>query len=300
MTKKTFLKKIESNLSSLGEEKVAEIVKKYEKIIDEEIALGKVEKDVVAALGSIEMITRLYINEDDRQNPKKKVNKTKTKSCLSMLTDKTFNAILNYMDKLFDMLDKDGALRILTIICYVVIAFVGLHILYVPFLIIDAIGNSTYFIIFNDLFFYKVVTTFWSFSINMCYIILSIWFIIQYINKVVAHYTSKFKIKTKPSDKEDNIKKEAKTQDKEDVQVTTENNSAFDIIFIILKVFVIIVTIPIIMLEVSLFILLFFFVTLLFKGVIMFGPIIIVIGLIILIAALLDLVYLSISKGGIK
>ena len=47
MTKKTFLKKLEASLESLGEAKTKRILKKYEKIIDEEVLEGKKEKDVV-------------------------------------------------------------------------------------------------------------------------------------------------------------------------------------------------------------------------------------------------------------
>ena len=44
MTKKTFLKKLEASLESLGEAKTKRILKKYEKIIDDEVLEGKRKK----------------------------------------------------------------------------------------------------------------------------------------------------------------------------------------------------------------------------------------------------------------
>lgn len=295
MTKKTFLKKIESNLSSLGEEKIAEIVRKYEKIIEDEVATGKDEKDVVASLGSIDIITKLYIKEDDQQEANAKTKKSSSKSNENeCLTDKVFDAILKNMDGVFEKIDKEMALRILTIICYVAIGFVGLSLLYIPFGIFDVVGNSIYSVIFNDVYFYKVVSTFWSFSISVCYIILVIWLIVKYTNKVVLHYTKN--IGNKSEAVEDAKKKEY-------LKVIGESNTvntAFDLIFTLLKVFIIILTIPFIMLEIVLFIFLFFSIILLMNGVVLFGPMVILSGLIILVAALLDLIYLSISKGEIN
>ena len=298
MTKKTFLKKIESNLSSLGEEKIAEIVRKYEKIIDDEVATGKDEKDVVASLGSIDMITKLYIEEDRTEEAKAKTKKTSSKTNKNEgLTDKVFDVILKNMDEIFEKIDKEMALRILTIICYVAIGFIGLSLLYIPFGIFDVIGNSIYSIIFNDVYFYKVVSTFWSFSISACYIILVVWLIVKYTNKVVLHYTGKVDNKPESVEEVENVKK------KECLKATGKSNTentVFDLIFTLLKVFIIILTIPFIMLEIVLFIFLFFSIILLMNGVVLFGPMVILSGLIILVAALLDLIYLSITKGGIN
>ena len=299
MTKNTFLKKLREKLSNLDEKKLDVIIKKYEKIIDEEVSLGKAEKDVIASLGNIDLIVKLYTegettekedNNKKEDNSKKETTNEETKTT----TDSVINSILKYIDETFKNINEKLAKRILLILCFVAVGIFGLAFLNIPFQLIDLAGTGIFSLIFDDYYFFKVVSSFWSFSIGICYVVLVIWLIIHYINQIAYRYTDLGikPIRKNTSKVEDTIKKV------EEIKVNT--NSPFEIVYLILKIFIILLTIPFIMAEVGLFIALFFVVTLIIGGVALFGPATMLLGMIILIATMLDLIYASISKGGIK
>lgn len=309
MTKKTFLKKLESKLTNLDEQKIANIIKKYDHIIDEEVKTGKQEKDVVASLGDIDMIAKLYTTEDVheesiKEEPKKEEKKDDRKDSNEgdkWTADRVINTVLTSIEDAFKSVDGDLAKRILTILCFVAIGVVFLSLIHIPFRIVDMIGSGMFRAVFNDYYFYKVVSTFWSFSIGICYAVIVIWLLVHYINQIVGRYSSKTCCKeTKYTSKDEYKKETVKEEKKESMYVSDTTTSIFDIIYLILKIFIIIMTIPIIMVEASLFVALFFSVSLAVSGISFLGPVMIIIGLIFLIASLLDLIYRALSKGGLK
>ena len=292
MTKKTFLKKLREKLSNLDEKKLDVIIKKYEKIIDEKVSLGKAEKDVIASLGNIDLIVKLYTkgettekedNNKKEDNSKKETTNEETKTT----TDSVINSILKYIDETFKNIDEKLAKRILLILCFVAVGIFGLAFLNIPFQLIDLAGTGIFSLIFDDYYFFKVVSSFWSFSIGICYVVLVIWLIIHYVNQIAYRYTDL------------GIKPMKKTTSKVE-EIKVNHYSPFEIVYLILKIFIILLTIPFIMAEVGLFIALFFVVTLIIGGVALFGPATMLLGMIILIATMLDLIYASISKGGVK
>lgn len=309
MTKKTFLKKLESKLTNLDEQEIAKIIKKYDHIIDEEVKSGKEEKDVVSSLGDIDMIAKLYstnIEGEKNTTEREKVGNSKHDGTSKKgepenekwTADRVINVILTSIDDAFKSIDGDLAKRILTIICFVAVGVVLLSLIHIPFRILDLIGTGMFRTIFNDYDFFKLMSSFWSFSLGICYAVLVIWLIVHYINQISGRYTKRERKET--IYKEEPKMEEVKEVKKETVYSHDTATSAFDIIYLILKIIIILMTIPIIMLESCLFVALFFTVSLTANGVALYGPVMIVIGVIFLIASLLDLIYRSLSKGGIK
>ncbi|HHT38572.1 MAG TPA: DUF1700 domain-containing protein [Mollicutes bacterium] len=287
MTKKTFLKKLETSLSSLEEKEVKRILKKYEKIIDDEVGKGKNEKEVVASLGDIKTISQLYFEDDENNVTSKSDNKS--------TVDSTLDGIIHYVEGIFDKIDSDLAKRLLLILCLIFIGLFSIMIFQIPFKMIDYSGRIIIRHLFDNRFFFRTVRSLWSFGLGICFFVLVIYFIVKYVEKIVTKYSSM-----------DNIEKKDKTKSetKKDEPLTSNNynslNNVQDIVFTVLKVFVFILSFPILLIEAGLVVTLIIMILLMFNGVLIFGPPILVLSFIIMIAVLLDLIYNFVFKGGIK
>ncbi len=281
MTKKTFLKKLEVKLEDLDEKQKNSILKKYERIIDEEIASGKNEKDVVASLGDIDLIVKLNIDNvsDDSVKDTDKSNDKKSNM-------KWIDYTLKFIDDAFKGIDDQLAKRILLIICFIFVAFIFASIIHIPFKIVEYIGLGIFNIIFSHYFIYETVRAIWIIGLNICYTILIIWFAIHYIEAIINKFST--------------VEGKSKSEPKKKEEITIKNNDFFDVIFIILKVFVVILTIPFFFAEVGLIIAFIFLVSLIIQGVMIFGPAILLLGLILLFGSLLDIIYTSLSRRGDK
>lgn len=294
MTKKTFLKKLETKLVGLDEKAINRILKKYEKIIDDEMASGKDEKDVIAALGDIDLIAKIYTDKSDDDEVKK--DKEKVASEDKAPINKWIDTVLKGIDNTFNNVDDQLAKRVLLILCFIFVASILAAIVHIPFKILEVIGISILSIIFNHHFLYQITTTMWVIGLNICYAILIIWFIVQFVQAIISKYSDKEYLKT--------IKKEVKNESKEE-KVTRKNNDTslnglFDVVFVILKVFIIILTIPFLMTVAGLVIALLFVITLITQGVAIIGLALLLLGLILLFGSLLDIIYTSLSKRGDK
>lgn len=288
MTKKTFLKKLEAKLEGLDEKHKNKILKKYERIIDKEISTGKNEKDVVASLGDIDLIVKLNTDKDDEE-PIKETNETSNTKHKTKWIDYT----LKFIDDAFNGIDDQLAKRILLIICFVFVAFIFASIINIPFKIVEYIGLGIFNVIFSHYFVYETVSAIWSVGINVCYAIVIIWFIIHYVEAITNKYSAAGK-----RSKSESRTKEEKVINKE--VRPSKNNDFLDVIFVILKVFVIILTIPFFFALFGLIIAFVFLVSLIVQGVMVFGPAILLLGLIVLFGSLLDVIYTSISRKGDK
>jgi uncharacterized membrane protein len=297
MTKKTFLKKLETKLSHLDEAKRTEIINKYERIIDKEVGEGKDIKDVIASLGSVDMIAKLYDDVETKHDEKPKEEKENTSKNEKTASNNVLDNIIKYIDDTFKNIDDQLAKRILLILCFVFIGIVGLSLLHIPFRIIDVIGTGFFNLLFDDYYYFHFVSSFWSISLGICYAILVIWLVFHYVNKIVYRYSDKDYRAHEAS--KVNVESE-KVEDRKEVRDTSKDNSLLDILYVLLKVFIIIMTIPFLMMEVGLVIALFCIIALIVKGVVLIGPMVFLIGFISLVGTLLDLVYTSISKGGIR
>lgn len=285
MTKKTFLKKLEASLESLGEAKTKRILKKYEKIIDDEVLEGKKEKDVVLSLGSIDVISKLYLQNDT----KKSSDKEKGNSTLDSVIDNVINSVENW----FDNMDSDLAKRILLILSFIFMGFLTLWVIQIPFKIIDYSGRIIISYIFDNYFFLKAVRSLWSFGLGICFIVIAVYFSVKLIEKTIARYSNNEK-----------INKVTKTKDRENEEPTTSkynaNNNTWDVIFVILKVFIFLLTVPILIVQFGLVMALILMILLIINGVLIYGPAILLLGLIIMVSVILDIIYSFIFKGGIK
>ncbi|MFA5407634.1 MAG: DUF1700 domain-containing protein [Bacilli bacterium] len=283
MTKKKFLKELKDQLSNLEQNEVDEIISKYETIIDQELKDGKKEKDVVASLGSVEMIAKLYTKSTKEEPSTDTNNDNTTKSTTLKVIDK----ILKYMDDAFKKVDDKLAKRILTILCFVCVGFIGISLLHIPFIVIETLGFGLFRLIFSNNFIYGTVSVLWSLSLNICYFILVLWIAIYYINQIVLRYT------TINLTKINNWKKElTKKEDNE--------KGTADILHSIFKVIIVLLTIPLITFDTILFTILFANITLIMNGVILFGPLMIIMGIIFLVSTLINVIYKSVFKGGLN
>lgn len=297
MTKKTFLKKFREKLTNLDEKKQDEILNKYETIIDDEVKSGKIEKEVISSLGSIDLIAKIYTTtEEDKEVKGVKEPKEKTSTTNENVVDKVFKAI----DSAFENIDDKLAKRILLIMCLVFVAIIGLAILNIPFRLLDFIGTRMFRVLLDNYYLSKITSSFWSFGIWICYAIIVIWLVVYYVNYIIKHYADKSNVKpkSKSQPKTETIKEEKHTQKIDDVM--NKVNPVLDIIYTILKVFVILMTIPLICAILGLCIAFFTIISLIITGISLFGPALIILGFIFLLVALLDLIYASISNKGVR
>lgn len=285
MTKKTFLKKLEASLESLGEAKTKRILKKYEKIIDDEVLEGKKEKDVVLSLGSIDVISKLYLENDT----KKSSDKEKGNSTLDSVIDNVINSVENW----FDNMDSDLAKRILLILSFIFMGIIALLVIQIPFKIIDYSGRIVISYIFDNYFFLKTIRSLWSFGLGICFIVIAVYFSVKLIEKTIARYSNK--AATNEIIKPKKIEKSESTTSKYNV-----SNNAWDVIFVILKVFIFLLTMPLLIIQFGLVMGLILIILLIINGVLIYGPAILLFGLIIMVYVILDIIYSFIFKGGIK
>jgi uncharacterized membrane protein len=297
MVKKTFLKKLETSLSSLGEQEASRIIRKYDKLIDEEVSKGKDENDVVASLGNVDVIAKLYLNSDEVKEEKQGDKEEKQENTNTTSSVDTFiDSVLNYIDDTFKKVDSNLAKRILLILCLVAIGIVAISILNIPFRIIDFTGRGILGVLFDNYYFFNIVRSSWSFGLGLCFFVLIIWLVIKYTDKIVNRYSGgKINLnRHKPIKEKEEASKEVR------VNNNTPSSSVFDIVYLILKVFIVILTIPLLMLDAGLSIALLLMIALMFNGVLLYGPATFLLGLVIMVSVILDIIYDVIFKGGVK
>ena len=174
MTKKKFLKELETKLSKMNQSKRKSIIDKYSEIIDKEIKNGKTEKEAVKDCGSIELIVKLVSDEKDET--------VETKVSLFI------NNILDFITDVFNKIDEKTAKTILQTIAFIFIAIFGLWILYIPFKIVELIGIGFFGLFFNHFIIFKIISFTWSLIINLSFLAVAVWIIIYYINKIKNKY----------------------------------------------------------------------------------------------------------------
>lgn len=298
MTKKTFLKRLETKLESLEENRRSEILKKYELIIDNEKKEGKVEKDIIAALGDVDLIAKIYINETVEKDEPKKADESKKEEKVNdddSTVTKAINGVIKFFDDAFEHLDEKVAKRVLLLFCFIAIGLAVISLLHIPFRLIEILGIGIFRIAFSDTYFYNVISIMWSICINVSYIVFIIWLAVHYINQIVMKYSGAEKAKPKTAKKSTTNKEEIKHESK-----AVQNNAVFDVAYILIKVFIVILTLPFLTAVAGLFIALFFILFLIFNGVTMYGLALLILGLLIMLINLLDLIYTSLFKGGLK
>ncbi len=295
MTKRVFLTKLETKLSSLDQEKRNRILKKYESIIDEEKKSGKLEKDIIADLGNVDVIAKIYLDEEKvTDQSKEKASEKMEDNTFTKTSDKVFN----YIDNIFKDVDGTLAKRILEILCFIFIGMVFIMLLKIPFALLEAFGRGIFFFDFISNPFNRVFRVTWSLVINIAFFAICIWFIVYYARQIINRYGNGVKREkhiAKSMTNTVNTVKEAKKEESE-----REYNVAFDIVFLILKIIIVLFTIPLILLNMGLVIALVLLFMLFPFGVFLIGPILFIIGLIIMVGLVIDLIYTSVFKGGIK
>lgn len=309
MLKKNFLNKLESKLSTVSKKKVSQIIKKYERIIDDEVESGRNEEDVIASLGNVDVIAKLYTKNAKQQKNSKNTETQYEKVEVNGVIETAIKKFFDYIEDLFQKVTEEEAKRILFLLCLVAVGMLSLAIIHIPFRIIDIIGIGIFNLLFDNYCFCRTITIIWSIIINMTYVILSIWLIIKYIDQIVYYYLGKQK-----NHRDDNESKDDELNDdelKDDEPKATKkmekhesravsSDSPYYPLYLVLKVFIILLTIPLCMVEAGLLVALFFSIALLTTGVALYGPVFIIIGLIFIVAAWLDLIYSSLCKGGLK
>lgn len=180
MTKTTFLKKLSELLSSLSESERAEILKKYEDIIDEEIKSGKKQKEVIQDLGDINLIAKLYVKEN------KEVNNNEVSNYIEK--------IINYINSFINKMDEKNTKLILEIIIFSVIGFIILGLIGIPFQIIYAILSAIFYYGINSHFVYHFINSFIILTVLGLYLFTIIWIGLDYIKKVIKYIKTKYEI----------------------------------------------------------------------------------------------------------
>lgn len=285
MLKKTFLKKLESSLTPLGEEKISKIIRKYENIIDNEVSNGKLEKDVIASLGDIELISKVYLDEEKENDEKNKENAkedVKDKSKKANSFEDGINKFANYIDSIFKNNDNDQTKKIILLAIFIALIALSVEVLKFPFKMFGHFGDNFIERFDFDSNVYRIFSVFLVVCITCCFIGLIVYFVLKFTKNEISN------------DKK--VSNDEPTGVLNDYSVSNDENTAIKVILTVLKVFVIIITIPFVMAVAGLYICLFLLIFLAIKGITVFGLIFFILGLIILINTILDLVYNSLFK----
>lgn len=174
MTKKKFLKELETKLSKIESTKRKNIIDRYSEIIDKEIESGKTEKEAVKDCGSIDLIVKLVSNDKEKT--------VETRVSLFI------NNIIDFISDVFNKIDEKTAKMILEIIAFCFIAIIGIWILYIPFKLMEIIGIGLFGLFFNYFAIFRILSFLWSLIIHIVFLILIIWIFAYYIDKIKQKY----------------------------------------------------------------------------------------------------------------
>lgn len=183
MTKTSFLKKLGEALSTLSEEEKNNILEKYERLIEEEIKKGRKQRDIIQGLGDINLIARLYVENNDQDEIKRPYN-----------TTKVVDSIITYMDGLFEHIDGIKAKLILEIICFSSIGLLILSLIGIPFQIVHFLLHVTIYFVSNNYYLYQGLKLLLSLSLLVLYIFTVIWFVVDYIKNVIQYIKHKYEL----------------------------------------------------------------------------------------------------------
>ena len=287
MNKEDFLKKLESKLKVLDEKEIKDIIEEYSNHIDNAIKDGKTEEEAIKDFGNINDLAKEILSAY-------KIRKDYN-GVVSDIEDGINGFVNKGSDFVKKTLDSAGSEKnIVTFIFEILIIFILIWILKLPFYIIKALGLSLLSFFSSPL--YEISSFIWKIVVDFGYFISAILIIMVAVKNRFGYI--EINKEPKSEKKKDELKKEKKTEQKTKVESRTKEKSwLYSAIEIVFKIFVLFLLIPAIFSVMGLTIFLGVLIFLMFKGIFLFGFIILTVGLMITIGAFID-IFMKFIKGG--
>lgn len=280
MTKRQYLNSLKKELKVFNEEKQDKYYKEYKDKFNELTKEGLNDEDVIKKLGNVDdIINELLDREKKKKNKEKedkKVNSFDKNKYIRIIVDEAKDFV-NKIGKLLNVKSDDELLKL---VVDVLLLFLCVMFIKVPFAIIKGIGISVFGIFPNILA--GLFSIVWSLVVQIAYFVTSIYLIYTIVKKV-------FIGEKKTSKGIEEIKKDINKGIKK-----IDNNDLSDKI---LKVLLFIITLPLYFIAFLLFIGLGIVVGLILNGVMVTGILLILIALLIIFTSIISLVNSMVFGG---
>lgn len=307
MSKKEFLKELESKLQLLEKQEIKDIIEEYDNHIEEKVKKGKTEEEAIEEFGDFDELVDEILSAY-KINTK---NVKKSNGFLDTLADE----LANFFKKLVAAFDGKTGDDLVRVICKFIIILIIISILRFPFALIKGLGAD----IFGNLpwFMGGTVSSVWRFIVELAYFVVAILMLYVSIKNLIFEDEDMEKAKNvsaskkSTSKKVDNKVEEVKNTAKDKTATVEERIAAVNNtnpktgdpvlgpLSIVLKIFTVIFTIPGIFMVFGLMVAIGIMIALATQGVYLISLFFIMIGLLMITSSLLGMIYhVVFPKGG--
>jgi hypothetical protein len=183
---------------------------------------------------------------------------------------------------------KDSSDRVLNIFLTIIVMFILLWLLKIPFIILSSMGKSLIIFTFSPLD--TILVVLWEVMIQLAYLVFAVFIIITAIKRI------RFGDEHKSTKSKKKVVNETKTTEEKKV-VSNSQISIGSTFRIILKVVMAIFIVPFIIFNIFLFMILGVLVGLWVKGTLLIGAIFIIVGIFLIMISVMGMILKLLSEG---
>lgn len=290
MNKEKFLKELEKRLKILSEEEKKDILNEYEDIITEKVKHGKTEEDAVKEFGDLNSLSE-EILKSYKIDPKYQKSGNDFLNDCEDLIKKGAQKLTEVTEEVVDSIKKSDKEKdvefIFEIAIKVILLFLAIGFLRIPFWIVGKIGQSILEgFSFGHMFFFQgsIIAILWRVLIKLGYIAICVFLVVIVLKKVGSpRLVENSKKKSNPEGRKVEEKKEVQEMNREERTIPTSvqkrTNPMSEVLLILVKLFLFFLfVIPLIMGAFAIVIILCILIYLLSKGIGIYAPFILTLG----------------------
>lgn len=290
MNKEKFLKELEKRLKILSEEEKKDILNEYEDIITEKVKHGKTEEEAVKEFGDLNSLSE-EILKSYKIDPKYQKSGNDFLNDCEDLIKKGAQKLTEVTEEVVDSIKKSDKEKdvefIFEIAIKVILLFLAIGFLRIPFWIVGKIGQSILEgFSFGHMFFFQgsIIAILWRVLIKLGYIAICVFLVVIVLKKVGSpRLVENSKKKSNPEGRKVEEKKEVQEMNREERTIPTSvqkrTNPMSEVLLILVKLFLFFLfVIPLIMGAFAIVIILCILIYLLSKGIGIYAPFILTLG----------------------
>jgi len=184
---------------------------------------------------------------------------------------------------------KKGTDEIINVFLTIVVMFILLWLLKIPFILLSAFGNSLIIFTFSPL--HNILVGLWEVVVQLIYLVFAIFIVITIFKRIFSNNDTK-------TIAEKVIKEGKKVI--EDNKDAANNLSIYSTVRVALKILVAIIMIPFVLFNIGLFIVLGILLAFWIEGTLLVGAIFITIGIFLIMASIMGVILKILTEGEIK
>ncbi len=301
MNKENFLKELEKRLKILSAEEKKDILNEYEDIITEKVKHGKTEEEAVKEFGDLKSLSE-EILKSYKIDPKYQTSGNDFLNDCEDLIKKGAQKLTKVTEDVVDSIkksDKEMDLEfIFEIVIKVILLFLAIGFLHIPFWIVGEIGQSILEgFSFGPMFFFQgnIISILWKVLIEVGYVAICALLVITVLKKARSpRFEENSKKKSNPKERRVEGKEKVQEMDKIEgtvpISVQKRTNPLSEVLLILVKLFLFFVfVIPLIMFAFFIAMILCILIYLLSKGIGMYAPFLFVLGVFTLITHIITI-----------